>query len=282
MKTIGELLKLASHFLEEKGMIRAGRDAEELLGFILGCKRLDLFLQFDRPLEEGEIARFRGLIKRRATGEPIDYILGEIEFFDCRLKISPAVLIPRPETEVFLQIISERIAAHLPRDAQVWDLCCGSGCLGLGLKKKFPFLEVTLTDLSKEALVVAKKNALENELVVTCLEGDLWQPLGNGQADLIVCNPPYVAEKEYAVLSREVKDFEPRMALTDGADGLTFYRRLAREITRYLRPGGHLCLEIGSTQKEAIDALFCQVPNRKKSIEKDWAGHDRFFFLEIE
>ena len=276
MKTLGEVLTLSAQYLKDRKVTRARRIAEELLAHHLELKRLDLYMQFDRPMLETELAAYRASLKRKIAGEPLEYILGKIPFFHCQIEVSPAVLIPRPETEILL---SKAAQAVTPEMKTAWDVCCGSGCLGLGLKKAHPHLEVTLSDLSPDALEVAKKNGALNELDVKCVQGDFLAPFAGKKADLILCNPPYVTDGEYDALDPEVKNFEPKMALVGG---LSFYQRLSQELPNYLNPGAKVFLEIGSKQGDAVLSLFSAPCWTVKRVEKDWADHDRFFFLEFE
>ncbi len=280
MKTIKDVITLAAQHLEQKGIERPRRDVEDMLAHLLGCKRLDLYVQFDRPLDEKELEALRVYTKRRAKGEPLQYILGEIEFFGASISVSPAVLIPRPETEILASKVAAMIDPQKP--TVLWEICCGSGCLGISLKKKNPMLKVNLSDISKNALEVARQNAVKNAVDITFLEGDLFAPFFGQKADIILCNPPYISQKEYDALDPSVRDFEPKIALVGGEDGLAFYRRLAEEAPAFLNRGGKLCLEIGYEQGEAVMQLFSQSQWKGKTLEKDWAGKDRFFFLETE
>lgn len=283
MKSIGEILLLAARFLKERGVEHPRRDVEELLASFLRCKRLDLYLHFDLPLEEKELEALRNAIKRRAKGEPLQYILGEMEFFGAQFLLSPAVLIPRPETEILVSIVAKCFCANEAQEQStiLWDLCCGSGVIGISLKKKFPWLTVVLSDLSKDALAIADQNANKNQVEVTLLAGDLFAPLVGKRADLIICNPPYISAGDFAQISPSVRDFEPKLALVGGEDGLVFYRRLAGEAPAFLNPGGRLYLEIGYDQGEAVSKIFSHEPWKAGRLEQDWAGKDRFFFVEI-
>lgn len=275
MKTIQEVLRLSTEFLEKKKVEIPKLSSEELLAACLQCKRLDLYLQFDRPLDEKELASYRELLKRRAEGEPIAHILGQVAFYGLQLKVNPHVLIPRHETEILLSEIVQEYKKEVGTK-RVFDVCCGSGCLGLGLKKAFPEFQVTLGDLSSDALKVAKGNAQLNHLTVDFVEGDLLVPF-QGKADIIVCNPPYVSEQEYLGLSREVKAFEPKMALMAGKTGVEFYQRLSHMLPNYLQPDGKIFLEIGKGQAEMVTNLFNSPFWKELQVKKDWAGHDRFF-----
>ena len=282
MKTIAEVLTLSTTFLSDKKIDRARRSAEELLASILALKRMDLYLQYDRPLLEGELERMRTLLKRRSTGEPLEQVLGEIEFYHCQLAITPDVLIPRQETEILVDLIAKKIKERPVLGRSLWDLCTGSGCIGLSLKKSFSELNVSLSDLCPKALALAKKNAEANQLQVDLRLGDLLEPFFGETADFIICNPPYISQKEYEALDPGVRDFEPRSALLAGERGTEFYERMARELPPFLRPGAQIFFEIGSGQGAAVQEIFSSLPWRRSRLLLDWAGKDRFFFLEIE
>ncbi|NGX50547.1 MAG: Release factor glutamine methyltransferase [Chlamydiae bacterium] len=331
MRNVRELVRLSSDYLQKKGVLSGRRDAEELLAALLKRKRLELYFDYDAPLEEREVERYREWIRRRGEREPLEYIIGKLEFLDCTISVTPGVLIPRQETEILATLVLKAILAcnshhlsenlsHLSPDSSnklsrqgletfpsrpllatrktecvaspksgenyrlegvqiLWDLCTGSGCLGLSMKKKCPDLEVTLSDLSEQALACAKGNAEANKLDVTLVHGDLLEPFVGKKADLVLCNPPYVTQEEYETLEDEVRLFEPREALVGG---VTIYERLARELPAYLNPGAKVFLEIGATQAGALDEIFDQKCWKQKRCEKDWAGHDRFFFLEFQ
>jgi release factor glutamine methyltransferase len=277
MRSIEELLRLSTKFLESRGFERARREAEELLSHALEMRRLDLYLQFDRPLESGQVDRCREALRRRAEGEPSQYIAGWVDFFDCRIAVGPGVLIPRPETEQLVDRVSKEIST-----GKLLDLCCGSGCIGIALAKRHPDLEVTLVDISPIAVEYVQKNAQSNGVEVEILSGDLTGPVEGRQFDWVVCNPPYIAEEEYARLQREVRDWEPITALVSGATGLEFYHRLNRELPGVMRAGGKAWFEIGSSQGEEVAKIFSQLPWCRTEVTSDWAGRNRFFSLEIE
>jgi release factor glutamine methyltransferase len=280
MKTIGEILPLSARYLQEHGVKTARRDAEEIVAWNLRIKRIDLYLRFDYPLQEEELISTRAMLKRRAKGEPVEYILGEVEFFDCKLLVNSSVLIPRVETEILLSKICAQLKGLQGKKA--WDLCTGSGCLGIGLKKRFPELEVSVSDISPKALEVAKQNAERNGTNINFLLGDLFVPFAGLKADVIVCNPPYISKKEYESLDLSVKMHEPKEALIGGEEGVEFYRRLSNELPVFLNPKALVFLEIGWGQGKLVSACFVGGPWTIKALEKDWAGHDRFFFLEFE
>jgi len=279
MKTLGEVLTLSADFLKNKGIPRARREAEELLAEVLKIARIELYMQFDRPLDEKELEAYRQFIKRKARGEPWQYIVGEVRFLDCAIKVDASVLIPRQETE----ILAHRILKQLSEEPlAVWDVCCGSGYIGLGLKKARPQWSVSGSDLSEKALETARQNAAANGLEIEFLHGDLLAPFEGRKADVVVCNPPYISEKEYAGLDREVRDFEPKIALVGGATGLEFYERLAAELPPYLNPHAKIFFEIGTGMGESLKKIFSSPRWKNVQAAQDWSGHDRFFSLEIE
>lgn len=282
MRSLCDVLQVATQFLQQKEIAQARRCAEDLLAFVLKKSRLELYLQFDLPLEEKELEHFRSLVKRLCLKEPIEYILGEVEFYNCIFSVTPCVLIPRPETEILLDSICREIEQRERKPQIAWDICTGSGCLGIGLKKRFSFMDVTLSDLCPDALNLAILNAKKNQVEVEVLLGDLLSPFAGKTADLVICNPPYVSLFEYEVLDLSVKGFEPKKALVAEENGLLFYRLLSQQLPAFLNKGAKVYLEIGATQGQEIKNLFMDPCWTRVSIKKDWSNQDRFFFLEFE
>lgn len=281
-KTILEVVRLSTEYLKQKGIDSPRRQAEELISDVLGVARMQLYLEFDRPLISQELDKCRESLSRRGKGEPASYISGKVEFHGCTLKVNRHVLIPRQETGILVDMVIKQLATQSLEGKILWDVCCGSGCIGIALKKRFPELQVLLSDFSADALDVAKENARQNDVEVTALQGDLLAPFAGKKAHYFICNPPYVSEAEYPTLDPEVRDYEPRLALVAGNGGLEFYERLSKELMGYLHPSAMGCFEIGHTQGCGVQALFSGHPWKQNRIEKDWAGHDRFFFLELE
>lgn len=279
MKSAGDVLKAATAHLESAGIHRARRLAEGMLCHVLGMKRMDLYLDLQKPLTEEELEACRRYLKRLAQHEPPEYIEGVVNFHELELEVSPAVLIPRQETELLVELILQKRGEE-PLD--LWDICSGSGCIGLSLKKARPKWNVSLSDISPDALSMARKNALKNGLAVEYFEGDLFAPFEGRQADLIVCNPPYVSEEEYESLEPSVKNFEPYLALVGKERGLDFYKRIGSALKTFLKPGGHLFLEIGSSQGESIKEIFAAKGFAKTALLHDLAGLPRHFLLENE
>lgn len=282
MKTIAEILQLSIEYLKQRNISNPRRQAEDLLADALGMKRLQLYMQYERPLDNSELDLCRTALLRRAQGEPVQYIHGKMEFYDCQFKVNRAVLIPRHETEILVDKIVQIIADQDLTEKVLWDLCTGSGCIGISIKKAYPQLNVHLSDISTEALAVAKENASENEVHVSIHQGDLLLPFEGKKAHFIVCNPPYISENEWDKLDVEVRNYEPRQALIAGPSGLEYYERLAAQLPNYLYPHAKVWMEMGAGQGNQIKDLFKNPCWVKKQVEKDWAGHDRFFSLEIE
>lgn len=275
MKTLGDVFHKSLAFLDEKKVFRPRSVLEALLSSVLGCNRLDLYMHFEKPLNDDELAVLRSMVLRASKHEPIEYILGKMEFFGVDLLIDSSALIPRPETELLVEMALK----NLKGTEEVWDVCTGSGAIAISLKKKKAGLTVFASDISLKALELAQKNALKNNVEIQFLKGDLLGPFKGKKADMIISNPPYVSEKEYEELDLSVKNFEPKEALVAGLKGGDFYKRFAFEAHNYLDPGGRLLLEIGEAQGRLLEEIF-NSPFWKGTVHRDYAGKSRFFFLE--
>lgn len=266
-------------WLEKKGVDEARLDAELLIAHALGMKRLDLYLDLDRPLGEDELARCRALVLRRGQREPVAQILGEREFFGLSFLVTPDVLVPRPETEHLVEAALRRTAsdAGAASGGRFVDACTGSGCVAITLLTERPGLRAVATDLSAAALEVARKNA-ERHGVVDRLElrqGDLLAPCAGESFLFVVANPPYIQERERSALAPEVRDHEPALALFgEDEDGLGHHRRLLSQAAALLPPAGFVALEIGAGQGDACQAL-APAGFDECTVEKDLAGLDR-------
>ena len=251
--TLREAIVMGAARLEGQN---ATRDARLLLLHTAGLPRTILFTDPERILREEEQAAFGAAISRRASGEPIQYITGQQEFYGLRMKVSPAVLIPRPETELLV----EAVLARLPFECavRILDVGTGSGAIAIALMHKLPMASVTAIDLSEAALTVARENAQTHGVAERArfLKSDLLKSLAGEQFDVVVSNPPYVPESDRESLEEQVREFEPEMALFAGADGLDVYRRLIPEAWAALKPGGLLAVEFGFGQREALTALL--------------------------
>ncbi len=281
MKTIQEVLLLSAEYLAKRGLKNVRREAEEALSLGLKLPRIDLYMHFDRPVTEVELEQCRNYLVRRGKGEPYAYIQGTAEFYSCQFSLNSAVLIPRQETEILVDKIANTLKQENRQGKILWDLCCGSGCIGISLKKCHPELELVMSDICPEALLVAKKNMEANAVAGSVLQGNLFEAYA-GKCDYFVCNPPYISEKEYESLELEVKGYEPKKALVAEQDGLAFYHKIAVELKARLTPGGKAWMEIGYQQGRQVLEIFKEAGWRHCRLEKDWAGHDRFFSLENE
>ncbi len=226
-------------------------DAEYLLAAVLGLPRLQLPLEKQRELTDGEAAAYEALLRRRESREPLQYILGDQPFMGYSFRTDPRALIPRNDTEA----LCEEALRRAKPGQRALDLCTGSGAIGIALKKRMPALNVTLSDVSPAALALARENAAALSADVRLLQGDLFAAVTDERFDLIVCNPPYIPDGLRNELQPEVMK-EPALALFAGPDGLDFYRRIAREAPAHLTPRGRLCLEIGDGQADAVTALL--------------------------
>ena len=239
---------------------RARRDAETLLLHVVRRERAALLARWTEKLEAEEAARYVELIDRRLAGEPIQYILGETEFYGLPFRVTPDVLIPRPETEHLVEKVIE-IAGRLPaalNAPRIVDIGAGSGAIAVALAHELPQARITAIDLSAPALAIAQENAQRNGVAVRFLRGDLLAPLGEEPFEIVVSNPPYVPSADRATLAVEVRDYEPALALFAGGDGLDVYRRLIPAAFDVLTHGGSLALEIGYGQQQAIATLLAQ------------------------
>lgn len=260
----------------------SSKDLVEIICFVLGTCREDFYFSFDQLVSKEHAEKVYLCCKRREEGEPLAYILGYVDFYDCKIKVTPDVLIPRVETELLVEKVLEKIANK--SSAVILDLCSGSGCIGIALKKNLQHSTVYLSDISNKALNVARENAQVNNVSLFFLEGDFLEPFKQEKvlSDVIVCNPPYISNKEYEELDFSVRGYEPKIALTDEEQGFSFYQRLARDASLVLKKGGFIALEIGASQKEEVKKIFSCSCFKSFLCEKDYAGHDRFIFLELE
>ncbi len=271
-----EILTSSTEWLAKRGITNARREAEELLAHGLGCTRLDLYMEFDRPLNDDELGTLRALLARRGRREPLQYILGSQPFRNAELRVDARVLIPRPETEGLVDLVLK----HIPdpnASICITDVGTGSGCLAISLAQEIPGAQVQAFDLSSEALELARENAGSNGVGarVSFAKLDLHKQLPPSPVDVLVSNPPYVRLKDEASLEPELKH-EPRMALFDGdTAGISCYKRFAATLDSWLRPGGMAVFEIGADQGAEVQALFEPVC-RSVEVIHDLAGRDRY------
>jgi len=281
--TVRRVLEWTGGFFARKNVDQPRLAAELLLAHVLNCQRIKLYTQFDQPLSDADLARYRGLVQRATEDEPIAYLTGKAHFFNLEFDVTRDVLIPRPDTETLVenvtQLVRHQAGLQSPR---VLDLCTGSGCIACAIGYHIKSSIVIATEISPAAAEVARKNVrrLGLEERVKILEGDLFSPLSDlidaRPFDLIVANPPYIPSGNIAALDRSVKDYEPMQALDGGPDGLDFHRRILQHAPDRLVNGGRIFLEIQFDQGEkAVEFAKTYEQFEEPRILKDFGGHDR-------
>ncbi len=278
MPRVIELLKLSTEYLGKRGVESARLNAELLLAGALNLPRLKLYMEFEREVGEPELTHYRDWIKRRGQREPLQHLLGQTGFCKATIQTTKAALIPRPETE----LLAERGWTFLRgRGAEVefLDIGTGTGCLAIAILLELPqTTRAMAVDLSSDATILAALNAEKNAVLprMEVLTGDVFEVIPAAQRfDLVVSNPPYIPSAEIETLTPEVRDFDPRLALDGGADGLDFYRKLAARAADWLKPGGVLWIEFGDGQAPALSKLFTTHNWIVGAVEKDYSGRER-------
>lgn len=275
--TIGRVIRWATDDFKARGLDSPRLDAELLLGQVLGIDRIRIITDAERPLTADELGQMRELIRRRRAHEPVAYLLGRREFYGRTFLVNDGVLIPRPDTEVLLEVALKR-TRHRSLHGRALDLCTGSGCVAISFSRERLNWQVCGTDLSHAAIAVARKNALRLGAVwnVSWREGDLFEPIPPGSRfELITANPPYIPEEEILGLDPTVRDFEPRLALSGGPDGLAVTRRIVDQAPGFLAPGGVLALEIMAGTGAEVTGLLSRRGFREIEVARDYGGHDR-------
>jgi release factor glutamine methyltransferase len=276
--TVLEVIQRSADFLARKGVEAPRLQVEWLLAHQLGIPRLQLYLQFDRPLAEPDLAAVRDLVQRRGRREPLQHILGTALFHSLEFKVDGRVLIPRPETELLAELALARMQSGASDPLLILDFGTGSGCLAITLAHHLPHACVHAVDLSPDALMVARENAVrhQNDHRIVFHQGDGFGPVPpDMRFDLIVANPPYIPSGDIASLEPEVRDYDPRMALDGGPDGLQVQRQLAREALRWLRPDGFLMVELGDGQEPAARSLFTEHNWIVEQVAQDYTRRPR-------
>jgi release factor glutamine methyltransferase len=270
------VLAWAADDLKRRGNESARLEVELLLGRVLRLDRIGLIVQSERPLSAQELDRFRELFKRRRTGEPVAYLLGEREFYGIALRVDARVLVPRPDSECLVEVALERTRARSMLGSAL-DLCTGSGCIAIAFARQRQTWSVTASDISPDALAVATDNAHRTGAIrnLRLMQGSLFEPVAGERFDLISANPPYIPAGDIPGLPVDVRDFEPRLALDGGADGLDLVRAIARQAPQHLKPGGLLALEIGADQGPASVTILQDAGFVEVQLARDLGGRDR-------
>lgn len=271
-----DIVQWAEDYFKSRKFKSPRSEIEWLLRDILQCSRVDIYLRFDELLTEAQLKKLRQSIRRRINNEPLQYITGHAEFYGLNFAVNPDVLIPRPETE---RLVDTAIHSLRPQDRSlILDVGTGSGCIAIVLAKEFPGSRIIAMDVTEEALDVARKNAISNH--VNNIEFVLQDFLGDftleDRVDLLVSNPPYVTKEELTETMVDVRDFEPHIALTDGADGLTFYRRFAENAPQLIKKDGRLIVEVGiDSHPQKVMEIFNRPYLADIEIIQDYNGDDR-------
>ncbi len=270
--TLLRLLRWTTGFFRDKGIDSPRLDAELLIAGVLDLDRVGIYLNYDRPLTAAELATIKPLVKRRGQREPLQYLLGHTEFWSLDFKVSPAVLIPRADSEILVEEALQKAADV----GELLDIGTGSGAVALSFAHEKTNWQITGLDISPAALEVAVENAQRLALDDRSrfITGDLAQ-LPEKTFDLVVSNPPYISAAEYRELMPEVRDHEPELALLAAEDGLACYRQLAAQAQKILKPGGWLLLEIGYQQEQAVTQLLAAAGLTEIYCRQDYAGNPR-------
>ncbi|HEV8419082.1 MAG TPA: peptide chain release factor N(5)-glutamine methyltransferase [Candidatus Udaeobacter sp.] len=275
--TVLEVLQSTTGYFQKRNIDSPRLNAEHLLAHVLSRKRMELYLDFERQLRESELAPLRELVKRRGTGEPLQHLLGTVEFCGRSFRCDKRALVPRPETEQLIELLITHFKSEIA-DSRMIDVGTGSGIIALTLAAEFPKAEIVGADISEDALMLARENAERLGLAdrVHFLQSNLLESVQT-HFNLIVANLPYVSTEDRHNLSREVLH-DPEVALFAGARGDELVRQLIGQASSWLRPGGMLAMEIGIGQSEALVAALAEKNYRDISTEKDYSGVIRFLF----
>jgi release factor glutamine methyltransferase len=272
--TVLETIQKSTDFLAKRGVESPRLQAELLLAHLLKMPRMNLYLNFERALSTAETDAFREMIKRRGQREPLQHITGSVSFCGFEIVVNRHALVPRPETEILAEQGWTFLSTLDP--ATALDLGTGTGCIAIALAAKCPAAKVMATDVSPEALALAKENAQKNNVRVEFCQGNGFESVPKeAPFDLIIVNPPYIPSAEIETLQPEVRDFDPRLALDGGADGLDFYRMLAAQAKPFLKPGGKIMLEFGDGQASAIRSLFENENWIVEAVKADYSQRER-------
>lgn len=283
--TVLEVIQKSGEFLERKGVDSPRLQVELLLEHVLEMPRLQLYMNFERPITDTELDRLRDCVKRRGAREPLQHIVGSTSFCGLEITVGPQALIPRPETEMLAErawLFLNSQPSTQKRPSTVLELGVGSGCVSVAIAVNSPSTRVTAIDCSDEALELAGENVRRHELAdrVELLKSEGFGQLPpEVQYDLIVSNPPYIPGSEIDTLEPEVRDHDPRAALDGGEDGLDFYRMLAEQAGKWLRPEGAMMLEFGDGQASAITKIFNDNGWTIDAVERDLADKERFVIV---
>jgi release factor glutamine methyltransferase len=282
--TVLEAIQKSTEFLGKKNVESPRLHVELLLAHLLKMPRMKLYLNFDRALTAAETDALRELVKRRGQREPVQHIVGSTSFCGFEIAVNRHALVPRPETEMLAELGWKFLSTINHQPSTALDFGTGTGCIAIALAAKCPDAKIFATDISAEALALAKENAAKNKASerIEFLQGDGFAALETGaQFDLIISNPPYIPSAEIATLQPEVRDFDPRGALDGGADGLDFYRRISTDAKPFLKSDGKIMLEFGDGQADAIRKIFKIEKWIVEAVQEDYSQRARILIAKI-
>jgi len=276
MLTVLEAITLSTEYLGKKEIESPRINAELLLAHALNCKRLDLYLSYDRPLSEEEVKIYREFVRRRSKSEPLQYIVGKVEFYGLKFNVNPSVLIPRQETEILVETIINSIN-NKEVDLKILDIGVGSGNISVSIAKHLPNAIITATDVSEQALETAKLNTEMNQVTerITLIKHNILTDNLNEEFDIVVSNPPYISEEEFPNLKDELKAYEPKNALTDFSDGLNYYKVISFKAKKVLKNNGKIFFETGQGQSEDVKNILKENNFSEISVTKDYLKIER-------
>jgi len=275
MLTVLEAINLSTEFLGKRNIESPRINAELLLAHALNCKRLDLYLSYDRPLKKDEVNIYREFIRRRSKSEPLQYIIGKVEFYGLEFNVNPSVLIPRQETEILVETIVNSV--NKEDNLRILDIGVGSGNITVSLAKHLAFSKIIATDITEQTLATAKANAEMNGVLerINFINHDILTSDLNDEFDIVVSNPPYISQKEFPELKDELKVYEPRNALTDFSNGLSYYKIISFKARKFLKNKGKIFFEVGQGQAEDVREILDENNFKEISIIKDYLKIDR-------
>lgn len=278
--TVGHLLVNTEKLLRDSRIPDPQIDSKWLLATSLACKPADLIMKREQHISPAELKLFQGYVARRLKREPLQYILGETEFWGLRMKVSPKVLVPRHETEL---LVEQAIKIVGTQPYRILDIGTGSGCIAIALAHALPQISMTATDICPDSIALARENALINKVTrqIEFIETDIYPPRNTPPFDMIVANPPYVSEGTWNSLQEEIRFYEPKGAIVSGPTGLEIIERILDEAWPYLKPGGPLIMEIGDDEREAVFSLIQKRPLWEDCIFKpDYQKIDRLVIVQ--
>jgi len=276
-----DIIKWGEGYFKTKDFDSPKQEIEWLLCDLLGLKRIDLYVKFEDKINDANLNKLKSWINRRVKREPLQYITGKTEFYGLKFKTTPQALIPRPETERLVEIALHNIGEN--SDSKLLEIGTGSGCIPIAISNEKPSLNILSLDISKSALELAEINAeLNNCKNIKFLEMDFLNETPKGKFDILLSNPPYIPVKEIEGIMPEVKNYEPRVALTDNEDGLAFYHRIAKKIKTLIKPKGIILLEVGlGGHPQKVFSLFKEAGFNQLELIKDFNNNERILKICI-